>query len=201
MALIQHRVNALVELEALPVNRGVEIDLRSFSNGDVSKTGTLQLSHDPWQPGPDFEDWLKVFSQKPRGPLIVNTKEDGLEARCQELLKKYHVSDYFFLDTTIPTLVRLTKSGLRDHLCVRYSRYEPTEFLALWAGQVKWVWLDCFGGNLDFPISRSLLEKFSICLVSPELQGAPVEAIAAIKEKVQGLSYSVCTKRPELWEL
>lgn len=194
MALIQHRVNKIADLKNLKSGLGAEIDLRS----DVHQSGEMHLAHDAWVLGDQFSDWLMQFSHVTRGPLILNTKEDGLESRCMDLMAKHKIANYFFLDTTIPTLNRLSSQGLGAHLCFRFSKYEPEEMLKLWAGRVKWLWVDCFDGDLVLP-SMDLLKKFHVCLVSPELQGQSLDLISKFKETAREVEYSVCTKRPDLW--
>ena len=106
---VRHRVNTIAEVASLGAEWGAEIDLRS----DV-RSGSLHLSHDPFKPGDGFEPWLEAYRKRGcSGALIVNTKEDGLETSAAELLNRFQIKNYFFLDTTIPTLVRWTLRGKR----------------------------------------------------------------------------------------
>lgn len=195
MGLVLHRVNTLDQLNHLSPGWGAEIDLRS----DVSSPGKLHLSHDPWSKGQDFEPWLKIFAQGQRGPLILNTKEDGLESRCLELLNQFGIQNYFFLDTALPTLVKQTHSIKNPNFAVRFSQWEPEAQLEKFVGLAKWVWIDCFDGVLRLPLSEGLLSRFQVCLVSPELQGFPKEKISEFNQRLAGRNYFVCTKFPELW--
>ena len=68
MHKILHRINSVELLKKIPMNFGVEIDIRS--NRD-----NLILHHDPFEEGELFEDWLKFFDH---GTLILNVKE-GVE--------------------------------------------------------------------------------------------------------------------------
>jgi hypothetical protein len=120
MIYIKHRVNNSAALPTLDQAWGVEIDLRS----SVKSKNKLHLSHDPWVLGEDFETWLDKFSFAGlKGPLILNTKEDGLEARAREILAERKVDNYLFLDTTVPSLVKWTTSGESRFMC-RVSSYE-----------------------------------------------------------------------------
>lgn len=197
---IQHRVNRLDQVRALRAGLGAEIDLRS----DVNTPGLIHLSHDPFVRGDALSDWLSVWAAKPRGPLILNTKEDGLEARAFELLRTHQITSFFFLDTQIPTLVRLSREGLGRHLALRLSEFESAESLGVWralpAGQRPGVlWVDCFGAKpLPPAILAPLARVFSPCLVSPELQGQRppnLAAFAALTAHCQ----MVCTKQVDDW--
>lgn len=195
MALIQHRVNAVKDLLSLKPGLGAEIDLRSR----VDSPGRIHLSHDAWVEGDDFETWLRSFVKEERGPLILNTKEDGLEDKALELLAKYQISEYFFLDTALPTLVRHTSINKNNHFAVRYSKWEPESFAQKFVGLAQWLWVDCFQGEITLP-SVDLMKSYNICIVSPELQGGSLDLIGDFLQKCQGRGFSVCTKRPDLWQ-
>lgn len=194
MNLIAHRRNTLAELNATPTRYGVEVDIRSF--GDK-----LVIHHDPFVPGEEFETWIAAYRH---GTLILNVKEEGLEARLIGLMQKHGISDYFFLDQSFPFLVKWAKSGLRN-CAVRVSEFESVETALTLAGKIDWVWVDCF---THFPLSSAEAARlrqagFRLCLVSPELQGRDTQEIAALAALLRERAISadaVCTKRPDLWE-
>lgn len=203
MKLIRHRLNRISDLIALSTTKnqvfsGCEIDLRSHAE----QPGHLHLSHDPWSLGDAFEDWLREYSRwQFSGPLILNTKEDGLEQRCLELLKKYSISSFFFLDTSLPSLVRWSRhSEMAPHLCVRISSFEGLSGALSFKDQVEWAWVDCFQG-LPLPEEevKRVSQSFKVCLVSPELQQQGPEAISQFSHLRKWAS-AVCTKFPEIWE-
>lgn len=196
MEIIRHRVNRIEEIQSLNTAWGAEIDLRSVPQ----QPGKLQLSHDPWQLGDDFEKWLKEFSSRGiQGPLILNTKEDGLESRILELLKTYQIRNYFFLDTALPTLVKWTIQEGVKNFAVRVSSYEPLALAESFRGKADWAWVDCFGGR---PVAASLIaqlkSQFKICLVSPEVVGKPIKEIANFL-LLKALADAICTKSPDSW--
>jgi flagellar assembly factor FliW len=198
MKLIKHRVNSVKELSSLNKNFGVEIDLRAGE-----RVGEIKLTHDPWSSGDDFGHWLKSYSEKNiSGPIILNTKDDGLEQQILLQLNKNAINDFFFLDTTLPTLFKLIQSGKisPDNLAVRLSVIEPLEFVKLFRNKVKWVWVDCFEGK-KVPINwlQDLKNDFKFCLVSPELQMLPDSQIAEHKKYFNQYADAVCTKYPEKW--
>jgi hypothetical protein len=87
------------------------------------------------------------------------------------------------------------------NIAVRFSEYEPMEFVMKFKGLVNWVWVDCFNVlPLNDEIYTILKENFKICLVSPELQGYSLEKIEEFKDILKNKPIdAVCTKKPELW--
>lgn len=190
MLKIAHRINTLEQLKSVPVEYGIEVDIRS--EGD-----RLILHHDPFVKGESFEEFLVHFKHS---FIVLNVKTEGIEAAILELLKKYGIKDYFFLDLSLPFLVKYAKRGEKN-IAVRFSEYEPMEFVMRFKGLVDWVWVDCF---TRLPLADEnyavLKENFKICLVSPELQGHPIERIGEFKSMLIGKQVdAVCTKRPDLW--
>lgn len=163
MEFIAHRINTVAALESLPKEYGVEIDLRDALDG------TVYIAHDPFIPGEDFETYLKQYQH---GTMILNIKSERIEFKLLELIKKYGIKNYFFLDSSFPMIHTLAKSGERK-VALRYSEFEGLDTLKIMQGLVEWVWVDCF---TKLPIDRELflqLKKmdYKLCLVSPELQG------------------------------
>ena len=196
MKLISHRCNTVSELLATDSKYGIEVDIRS--EGD-----RLIIHHDPYVAGESFDEWIDAYRH---GTLILNVKEEGLETRLIALMQSKGITDYFFLDQSIPFLVKWSKAG--EHRCaVRVSEFESIETALTLAGKVDWVWVDCF---TRFPLSehdaiRLNEAGFRVCLVSPELQGrdANVESphlISLLNER-NIVADAVCTKRTDLWEV
>ncbi len=196
MQFIKHRVNKISDLSQVDPNWGVEIDIRS----NVSHRDSLHLSHDPWDKGDDFLEWLDEYKRLGiQGPIILNTKEDALENCLLNYLANAGLTHFFFLDTTIPTLVKLCEKGLREHLCVRLSKYEPLENIELFRGKVEWIWLDCFHGNPIFlPVSFNKGD-YKICIVSPELHTGKTENLMYF-DQLFSMTDFVCTKHPRQWQ-
>ena len=130
---IAHRINTLNELKQIPNQYGVEIDLRDFKNKIV-------LSHDPYIDGEDFESFLKNYNH---GTLILNIKSERIELEILELLKKYQLENYFFLDSSFPMIHQLSSNG-EQNIAIRFSEYEGLDTILNMRGKVKWVWIDCF---------------------------------------------------------
>jgi hypothetical protein len=195
LKFILHRRNLIRDLIATESKYGVEVDIRS--EGD-----RLIIHHDPFAPGESLDEWLDAYRH---GTLILNVKEEGLEARLIDLMNSKRITDYFFLDQSFPFLVKWSNAGV--HRCaVRVSEFESIETALTLAGKVDWVWVDCF---TQFPLTeqdaRRLKEAgFKLCLVSPELQGrdanVEIPQLISLLEERSIVADAVCTKRPDLWE-
>jgi hypothetical protein len=195
MKLISHRRNTVSELLATDSKYGIEVDIRS-------KGDRLIIHHDPFVAGESFDEWIDAYRH---GTLILNVKEEGLEARLIALMQSKGIADYFFLDQSFPFLVKWSKAG--EHRCaVRVSEFESIETALTLAGKVDWVWVDCF---TRFPLSeydagRLKDAGFKLCLVSPELQGrdanVEIPQLASLLKERNIAADAVCTKRPNLWE-
>lgn len=187
MEFVAHRINTVEELKNIPTEYGVELDLRDF--GD-----RLVLQHDPFKDGEDFEEYLKHYRH---GTMILNIKSERIEHKVLELIQKYNIQKYFFLDSSFPMIHLLSNNGEKN-IALRFSEFEGIDTILAMAGKVEWIWVDCF---TKLPIdnqSYTLLKEkgFKLCLVSPDLQGEG-EKIAAYKEyliKEEIIFDAICTK-------
>lgn len=195
MKLIAHRRNTMEQLRATEPKYGVEVDVRS-------EGPRLIIHHDPFVPGESFDDWIREYRH---GTLILNVKEEGLEARLIALMAERGIDDWFFLDQSFPFLVKWSRAGER-RCAVRVSEFESIETALTLAGKVDWIWVDCF---TRFPLDghqarRLQAAGFRLCLVSPELQGRDAQTeIPGLRAllREQGIEAdATCTKRPDLWE-
>jgi hypothetical protein len=188
MEFIAHRINKKEELEKLSKEYGVEIDLRD--NVD----GTIYINHDPFVLGENFEEYLKEYNH---GTMILNIKSERIELRILELLKKYNIKNYFFLDSSFPMIKLLSDKGEKN-IALRYSEYEGLDTLEKMQGKVNWVWVDCF---TILPINNEIYRKikdmgYKLCLVSPELQNQP-EKLEIYKKQLieENITFdAICTK-------
>ncbi len=187
MKFIAHRLNQHHLLDSLPKELGVEVDIRVWQD-------ELILAHDPYQFGEELESFLKVYQHS---TLIFNIKCEQVEYKILELVKKYQITDYFFLDSSIPMINKLS-SNYSDHLAVRLSELEPIEQLRLFVNKASWVWVDCFSQFILTKEMESEIHKmgFKICLVCPSLQARPQDIqnhISTIKSQ-KILIDAVCSK-------
>jgi len=195
MEYIAHRINTIEELEHLPIEFGVELDLRD-------KGDRLILQHDPFKDGEDFEEYLKLYKH---GTMILNIKSERIEFRALELLKKSKVKNYFFLDSSFPMVYMLSKRGEKN-IALRLSEYEGLDTILNMENKIKWVWLDCFS-KLPIDVETYVILKkrgFKLCLVSPELQSQPekIEEYRYYLSEKNIVMDAICTKfkNIKLWE-
>jgi hypothetical protein len=184
---IAHRINTKAQLCETPDEFGLEIDLRDY--GD-----RLVLQHDPFIGGEDFEDWLSGYHHR---TIILNIKSERIEHRVLELLRSYHVAEYFFLDSSFPMIFSLSTQGERN-IAVRYSELESFDNCLALADRVSWVWVDCFTRlpitNKEYKLLKS--NGLKLCLVSPDLIGRP-EDIKPYRQQLErdGIVFdAICTK-------
>jgi len=194
MLKIAHRINTIDLLKKIPLDLGVEVDIRSNGND-------LILHHDPFEGGVLFKNWLKYFSHK---TIILNVKEEGLELRVLKLMKENNISDFFFLDQSFPFLLKTVLLG-ETRCAVRVSEYEDIQTALSLSNMIDWVWVDCF---TKFPLNANDANKlidsgFKLCFVSPELQGRTERSyITEFQKKIELLGIkgdAVCTKHTDLW--
>ena len=188
MKFIAHRINTKKELKNISEQYGAELDLRD------SVDGKIYINHDPFILGEDFEEYLKEYNH---GTMILNIKSERIELRVLELLKKYNIKDYFFLDSSFPMIKLLTDYGEKK-IALRYSEFEGLDTLEKMQEKVDWVWVDCF---TKLPLNNEIYNKikkmgYKLCLVSPELQGQPekIEKYAEQIKKEKIIFDSICTK-------
>jgi hypothetical protein len=185
--LIAHRCNDPAVFQRADVD-AVEFDVRDSG-------GRLIVTHDPFTEGV----LLSVFLTAANGRfLIVNVKSAGIEPYVIDYLREYAPrSDFFFLDCTVPAMVGLAARH-EKRFAVRYSEMEPLDSVLVWAGQAKWVWVDCFTKFVLTAADAELLHSkgFKLCLVSPELQGRVQDIQDHISRcRLEGIEIdAVCTK-------
>lgn len=188
MEYIAHRINTVAELKKLPVEFGVELDLRDDLNGRI------YIQHNPFEPGEDFEEYLKEYHH---GTMILNIKSERIEFKILEMLPKYDVRAYFFLDSSFPMIWLLSRQGEKN-VALRISEVEGVDTARNMAGKIEWIWVDCFSkipiGKEEYDALKKL--GYKLCFVSPELEGRDwdIENYADQLKK-QGMEFdAICTK-------
>ncbi|EPO9772626.1 hypothetical protein ACUJF1_001286 [Campylobacter coli] len=189
-----HRQN---NLESFIENYGIEIDLRYNEK--------LVLNHDLLEKNSLYPFFKEKIQFMKNIPIICNVKESGLEERVIELLGNKF--EYYFLDSQIPDILRLSKNGYQGKFIIRISDVESYNERLMRVAKPKYVWIDYSQfSNFDIQNYREFiydikpkLEQVEAILVSPELYDLSyiefIEPIQSILPK----GFSVCTKKPELW--
>ena len=85
MIPIIHRVNNQENLETIPKDYGIEIDVRLNNNN-------LILSHEPSSFGENLSEYLKKYDHN---LLVVNIKEDGIENDVIDILKIWNQKIFY----------------------------------------------------------------------------------------------------------
>lgn len=188
MEFIAHRINSVEELRQLDRSCGVEVDLRD----DLE--GRIYISHNPFEPGEDFENYLKEYHH---GTMILNIKSERIEHKVLELLNKYKIDQYFFLDSSFPMIKLLTDMG-ENKMALRFSELEGLDTIRNMRGKVSWVWVDCFTKLSITSENYNELKTlgYKLCLVSPELEGQP-EKLGEYKNQLEKdgiIMDAICTK-------
>ncbi|MDP4267609.1 MAG: hypothetical protein Q8880_09275 [Bacteroidota bacterium] len=173
MEIIAHRINTSEQLIKVPNNYGIEIDIRDFGN-------ELILQHDPFKEGERLCEYLKHYNH---GTIILNIKSEGIEFRVMDLLLKFNVVNYFFLDCSFPMIYKLSNNKNKN-IALRYSEVEGIDTILNMRDKVNWVWVDCLSKLTITKCDFDLLKNygFKLCLVSPDLYGRPIEQINIYKE-------------------
>jgi hypothetical protein len=166
MITICHRINSIKLLKKIPYNYGVEIDIRDYKN-------TLILNHDPFKKGESFLKYLEHFKHK---FLIINVKSEGIETKIYKILQKRKIKNFFFLDVSLPFIVKLSKS-LTKKISIRVSDLESIQTASNFKKKVEWVWLDYFKDNElklnNIKILKNM--KYKVCYVSHDLQNRKIQ--------------------------
>ena len=103
MDYIAHRINTIKQLKLLDNKYGIEIDIR-----DDGKD--LIIVHDPFKEGVKLKKFLKFYNHK---IIIANIKSERIEDRVIKVFRENKISNYFFLDTSIPKIIELVKQKFK----------------------------------------------------------------------------------------
>jgi len=196
MDYIAHRINTIKQLKLLDNKYGIEIDIR-----DDGKD--LIIVHDPFKKGVKLKKFLKFYNHK---IIIANIKSERIEDRVIKVFRENKISNYFFLDTSIPKIIELVKQKFKK-IALRVSYYEDVSIAQKLKGKVNWIWFDTFTG---LPKDLSELKylknklKYKVCLVCPKLHDEKNQ-INSNKVKLlmkNGLIDAICTKEKffDIWK-
>lgn len=187
---ICHRINTINELNLIDKSFGIELDIR-----DDHKSNELILSHDPFYGGELFEKYLEKYEHE---LIILNVKSERIEEKCLELMDKYKIKNYFFIDSTFPMIYLINKKFNNNNFAGRFSEYENITDNSF--DFITWIWVDCF---TKFPLTNKYYSKFKktnkkICLVSPELQKHDINMIYDIRNEIivsNNIPDAICCKK------
>lgn len=194
MQIIKHRINTVQELLNTQIDYGVEVDIRSSGR-------ELTVHHDAFSFGITFDEWLEYYRH---GKMIVNCKEEGIEAQIVAKLLEKSITDYIFLDCSSATINRY-KSNDEFPFFGRVSYFECLDNILNNTNLFSGIWIDTFSG---LPLNREEIKKLSeielyTCLVSPELIPGRNDAdVISLKQQMFDMCFepnAVCTKNDTKW--
>lgn len=184
--IIWHRINTISELEKIPVQDGVEIDVRSHK-------GVPYLSHFIDEDGVLFDKWLDHYHLK--GTLVINVKEEGLEEIIIEKLNKHNITNYMFLDEPFWYMIKASRKFNNRNFAIRVSKFESIETALKSRSLSDWVWYDYFDDYINIDDLKSLINAgFKVIMPSPELVGSKKDYLDLLKENDISL-WSICKDR------
>jgi len=196
MKIFRHRCNSREKLATTSPEFGVEIDIRTWCLN-------LTLDHDPFTEGERLGDWLIAYRH---AGLILNVKEEGLEQSLIDLLAERNISNYLFLDQSIPSMIKWLNAGYQRHIAARISEYESISSLKSLPRPPGHIWCDSFSGNWDHLASAvryAADNSTALILVSPELQSrdskSEIVTILDLLSNLPSVNLAVCTKEPTFW--
>ncbi|WP_337213322.1 hypothetical protein, partial [Campylobacter molothri] len=187
----QNNINKKIE------NYGVEIDLRY--NGDIVLNHDLLESDQKY---PLLNNKIDFFVKNI--PIICNIKESGIEEKIAKILRDY---DYYFLDSQIPDILRLSKNGYEGRFIIRVSDVETLNKELIKISKPKYAWIDYskfseFDLKLykEFIINIKLnLKNITPILVSPELYDLSYLKLINEIQNILPKGFFICTKEPTIW--
>lgn len=198
---ICHRVNSTSEYPATQF-AGMEFDVRDSD-------GLVLVTHDPFTKAIDLESFVIRIPKIKEFFYIVNIKSEGIEEKVREILDKYEMSNFVFLDSSFPTIARMSKEG-EKRFAIRASEYESIQTAVEMSGKVQWVWIDCFKSIEHIPMQVMIAKGcgYNVCLVSPELHkhSNDVEMIRLISDSIKKHNLvidAICCKKTSLihWKM
>lgn len=184
--IIWHRINSIEELKKIPIEDGVEIDIRS-------NKGIPYLSHHIQEDGPLFEDWLEHYKLK--GTLVLNVKEEGLETILISLLEKHNIHDYMFLDEPFWYLLNSSRNLKNKNFAIRVSKFESIETALKSRELSDWIWYDYFDDYVNAEDLKKLIDVgYKVIMPSPELVNSNTE-YDDILEKHHVKLWAICKNK------
>jgi hypothetical protein len=180
---------------ALLSTYGIETDLRDYC-------GKVVISHDAASDtSMQFDAFLDIYKSYNSHPILaLNVKADGLHAPIAEALKRFHITNYFLFDMSVPDTLSYFAYGLT--VFTRRSEFELGSALD---GRAAGLWLDSFEQPYVDPnlVRSTLAEGRRIAIVSPELHRRPHERAwtlwrdALMQCKVAQGQVLICTDFPD----
>lgn len=169
---------------------GTETDLRDCK-------GRILIAHDmPKGDEISFEEVLQIMNGR-NLPLALNIKADGQAVAIKTLLARYHHTNYFTFDMSIPDMVVQINEGLPV-----YTGLSDILTVPVLLDKAQGVWLDCFNSDWWRPetVDHLINQGKKVCIVSADLHKRTVEKQWNLLHSCKTLSnpnLMLCTDSPE----
>ena len=180
-------------VRSLEVGYGFESDIRDYCE-------ELVISHNQADAQcVKAEDVFRLLYQyNDKYCFAINIKADGLIDSLSHMLNKYHITNYFCFDMSVPQMIEYAAAGL--NFFTRLSEYEQEPPVLM--DKASGIWIDAFENSSW--ITDTLLKSYlnmgkQVCLVSPELhQRSYIEFWKMIKDSnIDTTQLILCTDIPE----
>lgn len=165
---------------------GIETDFRD-------SLGKIVIAHDMAQQADESFCRFLDLVEHTALPLALNIKSDGLASIMGSALKERKLKNWFMFDMSIPDMRAHLAAGNRV-----FSRLSEVETDIPWPDNIQGIWLDAFEREwFDEATIASLLEKYAVCVVSPELHGRANNACwSMLRPLASHPNLSLCTDLP-----
>ena len=101
---------------------------------------------------------------------MLNVKEEGLEVILINLLNKYGISNYVFLDEPFWYLLNASRKLSNRNFAIRVSKFESVQTAIKSRELSDWVWYDYFDDYINTDDLKLLISLgFKVIMPSPEL--------------------------------
>jgi hypothetical protein len=171
--IIKHKMNDYLKIQN---NDYIEIDVRDYKGIPCIGHDPIKIPHDA-MPLLFFLDKLRNKNIK---LIAVNIKSDGNEKDIIDMLDDSKI-DYFVFDMSRPAFHRYKQ--YTKHIGLPISEYDTVEGLKHFNINIKYIWLDCFNGNIDkqfeqyLKIRKQYDENVTIIFVAPDLHNNRIDNI------------------------
>lgn len=115
--------------------------------------------------------------------------------------------EYYFLDSQIPDILRISKN-IKGKFIIRVSDVETLNYKLIELTEPKYLWVD-YSQFANFDIKeyaefinnlyKNIDKNLELIIVSPELYNPSFAVLIQQIGQVLPNGFSVCTKKPELW--
>lgn len=115
--------------------------------------------------------------------------------------------EYYFLDSQIPDILRISKN-IKGKFIIRVSDVETLNYKLIELTEPKYLWVD-YSQFANFDIKeyaefinnlyKNIDKNLELIIVSPELYNLSFAVLIQQIGQVLPNGFSVCTKKPELW--